>query len=368
VNQKTLDQLLDFFNRSVDSDPAESAPATASPTPVYFDKFQVSPLKLVVDYKPRGLEVMDYSKVVAGGYLWLVAMIPLECASFTLSEIDITNTTLDKLPEGIVSTWMPNFLQTNIPQYIKGVQPIKIVAKMGSGVIGLVKVPIQEYKKDANILHGVGKGIQTLTFEVLNFGSRVTVSANKILKKTERMISGSPGRQPNEQKISSYANQPSDIREGAVQGMQVLLAALSGAADGIITRPLDEYQKNGKWGFVSTFLRGLPGCVLQPVIGVTGAVSKLTLGLRNTLDNKEKIKADAKYKSNETTQFAFEFQESNNNNYNVNTVEGFATTSRLASYEVMEDYEENMNSNNNNNNNSSLLEMSSPAMTYPRRK
>jgi hypothetical protein len=51
----------------------------------------VSALKVVVDYKPRGLEVMDYSKVVAGGYLWLVAMIPLECASFTLSEIFITN-------------------------------------------------------------------------------------------------------------------------------------------------------------------------------------------------------------------------------------------------------------------------------------
>ncbi len=46
---------------------------------------------------------------------------------------------------------------------------------------------------------------------------------------------------------------------------------------------------------------------LCPYLGVTGAVSKLTLGLRNTLDSKEKLKADAKYKSND---------ENNNNKSN----------------------------------------------------
>jgi hypothetical protein len=38
------------------------------------------------------------------------------------------------------------------------------------------------------------------------------------------------------------------------------------------------------------------------VVGVTGAVSKLTLGLRNSLDGKEKAKAEFRYKktNNET--------------------------------------------------------------------
>ena len=44
----------------------------------------------MVDYKPRGLEAMDYSKVVAGGYVWMFMAIPLESASFTLPEVDIS--------------------------------------------------------------------------------------------------------------------------------------------------------------------------------------------------------------------------------------------------------------------------------------
>jgi hypothetical protein len=91
--------------------------------------------------------------------------------------------------------------------------------------------------------------------------------------------------------------------------------------------------------------------------GVTGAVSKLTLGLRNTLDSKEKLKADAKYKSND---LAFEFQESNNNMYdNVdnNSGEEYASTSQLASYEVMEDYDASNSSSS----------VSSPAMNFARK-
>lgn len=85
-------------------------------------------------------------------------------------------------------------------------------------------------------------------------------------------------------------------------------------------------------------------------------MSKLTLGLRNTLDSKEKLKADAKYKSND---LSFEFQESNNNNYtfenNNNSFEEFANTSMIANYEVMEDYENNENNNDNNNTSSTIM-------------
>jgi len=269
---------------------------------LYFEQFIVGNMKLVVKYTPRGrLDGTNYARIVVGNGLWIMALIPLDNATFTLAQIELQDVDMKDLPIAIFGTWMPNLWKTHIPQYLKGVQPIRIMARMGSGVFGLVRVPLEQYHREgnANILAGLGEGIQTLTVEVLNFGSRVTVSAHKILRKTERLISGIPGRLPNQQKISSWADQPNDFREGASQGLQVLLDALGGAAEGILSRPWDGYEKNGGLGFMTTFLRGLPGCVLQPVIGVTGAVSKLTLGLRNSLDSKEKAKAEYRYKKSE---------------------------------------------------------------------
>lgn len=144
----------------------------------------------------------------------------------------------------------------------------------------------------------------------------------------------------------------------------MLLDALGGAAEGIISRPWDGYEKNGSlvstmnepfswsvgwtglenwqpcylgicdhiferltWLCVTTSYRYEPLPVLHATIpslsplplslslylslsfqskskiflyvfsGVTGAVSKLTLGLRNTLDSKEKKRAEHRYKN-----------------------------------------------------------------------
>lgn len=41
------------------------------------------------------------------------------------------------------------------------------MAKFGSGVVGLVKIPIQQYRQDANILAGVGKGTYHVTLYII---------------------------------------------------------------------------------------------------------------------------------------------------------------------------------------------------------
>lgn len=91
-------------------------------------------------------------------------------------------------------------------------------------------------------------------------------------------------------------------------------------------------------------------------------MSKLTLGLRNTLDSKEKLKADAKYKSNNNN------NNDNNNNYfafesgNLQGDDDYVPKGRIQSFQVMEDYDGSNNNNDedyNNNDNGSIYFASS---------
>ena len=84
-----------------------------------------------------------------------------------------------------------------------------------------------EFQKDRSVISGVGAGFRTMTVELLNLssrffkkmylnahGCRITVTTNKMIKKTDEVLVGKPQRLANQQRISTYAQQPATLTEG----------------------------------------------------------------------------------------------------------------------------------------------------------
>jgi len=167
--------------------------------------------------------------------------------------------------------------------------------KIGGGFVNLVKIPAEQYQQDGRLLHGLKKGVQglakTLTVEILTLGSRASIVTQKILTNAERAIKPSA-----EEDGSSYANQPNDLQEGLWQAAQRLSTGITSAIQGVTTEPWKEYQRSGVMGIATSLAQGVPSLVIKPMIGTAGAISRVTLSLRNMVDPQEKLESDAKYK------------------------------------------------------------------------
>jgi autophagy-related protein 2 len=94
---------------------------------------------------------------------------------------------------------------------------------------------------------------------------------------------------------SKFAQQPVSTKEGFRQAYQALLRQLKDAKDQIVLVPLDEFNKHGTPAYLKSMAKAVPIALLKPVIGTAEGLSKIFLGLRNTLDPTEKQDMDDKY-------------------------------------------------------------------------
>ena len=155
-------------------------------------------------------------------------------------------------------------------EVISGVSPIRSMVNVGSGVADLVLLPIAQYKKDGRIVRGLQKGttafVKSTAMEALKLGARLATGTQVILEQAEGVL-GSQFRYPvmaetvqvstttpdaNEpadeetgDKISKFAEQPMDIKEGVQTAYRSLQRNFGSAAQTILAVPMEVYERSG---------------------------------------------------------------------------------------------------------------------------
>nr|GAT53224.1 predicted protein [Mycena chlorophos] len=319
VDQDALDFLKTFFSFK---DPYAAPPTGDSSGDIYFQLAEIFPVDLKLDYKPRRV---DYRALREGRTIELMNFFHFDGAEMTLRHITLSGITgWPRLFDLLNDIWTPDVKATQLVDVISGVAPIRSVVNVGSGVADLVLLPIAQYKKDGRIVRGVQKGttafLKSTAVEAIKLGARLATGTQVILEQAEDVLGGQfkgpvtteavqpvnadyvfeggsdDEDEPDADRISKYAEQPADLREGVQSAYKSLQRNLHSAAQTILAVPMEVYERSGTEGPVRAVVRAVPIAVLKSGIGVTEAVSKTMLGLHNTLQPETRQENDAKYK------------------------------------------------------------------------
>ncbi|RDB21446.1 Autophagy-related protein 2 [Hypsizygus marmoreus] len=323
VDQDAVDFLKRFFSFK---DPHASSPANSDTEEIYFQSAEVFPVDLKLDYKPRRV---DYRALREGRTIELMNFFHFDGAEMTLRHITLAGITgWPRLFELLNDLWTPDVKATQLVEVISGVAPIRSVVNVGSGVADLVLLPIAQYKKDGRIVRGVQKGttafVKSTAIEAIKLGARLATGTQVILEQAEGVLGGQfkeaitaetvqsiagdesvlrdldgdddDDDEDSADKISKYAQQPVDIKEGVQSAYKSLRRNLNSAAQTILAVPMEVYERSGNEGPVRSVIRAVPIAVLKPMIGASEAVSKTLLGLHNSLDPDVRHENEAKYK------------------------------------------------------------------------
>ncbi|BGP44040.1 autophagy-related protein 2 [Rhodotorula kratochvilovae] len=289
----------------------EAQPAAQAKEP-FFQRVEVLPVKIKLDYKPKRV---DYNALRSGKTAELMNFFHFDGSEMTLRHLVVTGvsgtTTLSSLVQDI---WTPDVKAHQLSDVISGIAPVRSVVNVGAGVANLVLLPIEQYRKDGRVVRGLQKGASAFarqtTLEAINVGAKLATGTQVILEQAEHVLGarfaapisaetvpspttasgewgeGDEGMSDEERREvrSRYAEQPADLRQGMHSAYKSLGENFKEAAQTILAVPMEVYERSGSEGPVRSVVRAVPVAVLKPMIGASGAVSKALLGLRNTLD------------------------------------------------------------------------------------
>jgi hypothetical protein len=304
VNQDSWVFLWQFLTRS-DAPPASATPASAPDAllPTLVELFDVSPIGIELDYKP-GIRAGAFTELMANGdFVYLMKAIPLEQAHIDLRRLRLRNVLAENVSTLAFQRFFPNYGRSHLAKLLVGVQPVHVVFKLGQGAADLLRVPLAEYRRGGSVVGGLQTGLKTLTVEVLTLGSRVSSVTARLLGGGSDTATGGGGGAgggaggDEAQRISRYANQPSTVNEGVQQAVEHLRDGVLSGLRAVAVDPINAYQRDGAWAFLSSAVSGVPRLVLRPAMGVSNAIAKVTQGVRNSLEPERKREADQKWKA-----------------------------------------------------------------------
>ncbi|CAG8460243.1 5160_t:CDS:10 [Ambispora gerdemannii] len=330
IDQDALNFVIRFFSFQNTSSKT-SAPKSEDDT--YIQYFEIQPIIMKIDYKPKHI---DYTNLKEGNLVELMNFFHFDAADMALHSVKLRGIKgWQRLFEELGAAWLPHIKNTQVPNVVSGVAPIRSLVNLGSGVADLVLLPIEQYKKDGRIIRGLQKGTQSFakatTMEAINLGTKLAVGTQILLEHADEIFSFETQEQPPsssggstkksrsasgavhsgsnlvaesdsdsddnvKELISKYANQPADINEGIEEAYKSLRQNIGTAAHTIFAVPMEVYEKTGTQGTVKAVIRAVPVAVLKPMIGASEAVSKTLLGLRNTIDPNKLLQMEDKYK------------------------------------------------------------------------
>jgi len=247
-----------------------------------------------VDYKPKRI---NYTDLTCGDFRQLLNLFPLEGALLNLKHVHLVDVSgWKELADKIVGVWIPHVKWDGI---VRGIQPLRPLLNIGSGVADLVLLPLQNYQQNGRILAGLQRGtssfLRSIAMETLNVGSRMASGTQGLLQTADYFVSPDTHNQP-QNSISRFAHQPANTSEGIQSAYESLSREIQNTARTIIAVPIEEYQRSGATGCVKSVVRAVPVAILRPMIGFSEGLSKTLLGLRNQLEPNLRISAINKYK------------------------------------------------------------------------
>lgn len=261
---------------------------TKSPSgDIFFRSCEIQKIAIKVDYKAKHI---DYTKLKAGRLLELVNFVNLNDAELVLSPVCLYGVTgWARLSDRILKIWLPHVRDTQIPGIVSGVSEMKSFVNIGMGMKDMFKKPVEQFQKDGRIVRGVTQGasslMKTATLETVKLSSKLAVRMQSALESADQAM------RPDV--IDTYstsppirADQPIDFQQGIAMGYQSISSRFKIAARSMSSQAVNQ----------ESVAKHIPTTMLQPIIGVTEALSKALSGLHSTLDQTHRKRNDDKYK------------------------------------------------------------------------
>jgi autophagy-related protein 2 len=181
--------------------------------------------------------------------------------------------------------WTPDVKANQLADVVSGVSPIRSMVNVGSGVADLILLPIEQYRKDGRVARGVQRGtnsfVKSTAMEMMKLGARLATGTQVILERAEGVLGGKFGQEVvgevdagrgrsgggdgnssdeegdgemvsvgaasrgSGSRVSRYADQPVDMREGVQAAYASLSRNVTEAAQTILAVPMEVYERSG---------------------------------------------------------------------------------------------------------------------------
>jgi hypothetical protein len=294
VDQDTLEFMTRFFEfrdqRVVESSlPAED---------LFIQRFEIMPFALQIDYKPKRVNLKSLR---SGRTTEFKNFFILEDSSMGMRHVVLYGICgLSRVFELLEEIWLAHIKANQLGSVLAGVSAIRSLASFGGGLKKLVTVPVQEYRKDGQIVRGVRKGIAAFArstgTEAVRLGAKLAVGTQGLLEQAEGYFVEPSEALAAEHPVSMYANQPHNLRQGVTQAINGMSRNVVTAGAALASLPRKIEGEEDARGAVRVAARSVPIAVIRPLIGTTEAISKTLLGLRNTMSPGQQKMNEDKYK------------------------------------------------------------------------
>ncbi|KAJ1298677.1 hypothetical protein BS78_01G472100 [Paspalum vaginatum] len=269
----------------------------------FFQKFDVKPLILHINYIPRQFDPVALGK---GNYAELLNILPWKGIDLKLKHVSAMGVYgWNSIGDTVAAEWLEDISKNQVHKLLKGLPPIRSLVAVSSGTKKLVSLPIRSYKKDRKLLKGMQRGavafIRSVTIEAVGLGVHLAAGAHDMLVKTERALTAIPPPLAScEAKRTKHnnirANQPESAQQGMKQAYESLTDGLGRTASALIGNPFKVYNRGaGAGSALATAICGAPAAAVAPVSASARALHYALLGLRNSLDREHKKESMYKY-------------------------------------------------------------------------
>lgn len=323
LHQSQLDFLINFFGNNNSS--SESSPSTPSVSDKsgeqpeksgnslgsaiiveaflpYFQKFDIWPLLIRVDYSPCHV---DLTALSGGKYVELVNLVPWKDVELQLKHVQgVGLYGWNSICETILGEWLEDISKNQIHKLLKGLPPIKSLVAVSSGAAKLVSLPVKNYRKDHRLIKGMQRGtiafLRSISLEAIGLGVHLAAGAHNILLQAEYILTSIPPSVPwqVESRVTTIvrSNQPKDAQQGIHQACQSITDGLGKSASALVQTPLKKLQRGaGVGSALATAVQATPAAAIAPASAAAHAVHCALLGFRNSLDPERKRESLEKY-------------------------------------------------------------------------
>uniref|UniRef100_A0A0D9WP46 Autophagy-related protein 2 n=1 Tax=Leersia perrieri TaxID=77586 RepID=A0A0D9WP46_9ORYZ len=254
----------------------------------FFQKFDVKPLVVHINYIPRHFDPVALSK---GNYAELLNILPWKGIDLQLKQVSAMGVYgFNNICELIAAEWLEDISNNQVHKLLKGLPPIKSLVAVSSGTKKLVSLPIKSYKKDRKLLKGMQRGavafIRSFSIEAVGLGVHLAAGAHDMLSKTESALTTIPpplaSREAKRTKDNIRANQPESAQEGIQKAYESLTDGFGRTASALIGNPMKAYNRGAGTGSVlATAICGAPVAAVAPISASLRALHCTLLGIRN---------------------------------------------------------------------------------------
>lgn len=264
--------------------------------PLFFQHCDIGEIWFKIDYKPKRIDLGNLLKL--GNLAELVNLFRVEDAEVKLPPASLKGIKgITHFRAELLRSWLPYVKSTQVGPLLKGINPVRTVVNLGTGISDLILLPMSNYQEEGRILKGLRMGtrsfLKNTVKEGARLGSRLAISTQVILEHIDDIFEGDIDRTEGS---SKFSNNPKNLHEGLKQAYRSLKEGTNDALQTIVAIPVQVYEKEGPEGAMKAVIRAVPVAILRPAIGASQAVSKTMLGLESSIDPSRGVDIRRKYK------------------------------------------------------------------------